>query len=388
MSGEPSIEFLHVNISQRLYVGESIGNHRDWKDSEMASSTSVISLFSGGMGMDIGLRMAGLDIRVSQDFDRHCVATMKANCCHVVVEGDIKELFAADPEGRFLMDPAGLAPGEAFAVVGGPPCQSFSNAGKRLGLQDVRGTLFEEFLKTISIARPRFFVMENVAALGSKSMPGVLDMILGLFAGIGYTTVHGVLDASDFGTPQKRKRLIVIGSRDGEILSLPQATHGEKSARRLPKMTVREAIGDLAGREGPRLKFAQRTLQFIRHVPPGGNWRDLPADMQRAALGNAFDSGGGKTGFMRRLPWEGQSPTLVTSPVGRMSLLAHPDEDRPLSVAEYARIQGFPDEWSFQGPLGARYRQIGNAVAVPMARAIGQHLLRMAAAGPKFEQAA
>jgi DNA (cytosine-5)-methyltransferase 1 len=356
----------------------------------MTSSKAVISLFSGGMGMDIGLAQAGLEVRVSQDFDRHCVATMKANCSHSVVAGDIKALFAEDPEGGFLMKPAGLRPGEAFAVVGGPPCQSFSNAGKRLGLQDVRGTLFEEFLKAIKVARPRFFVMENVAAMGSKSMPGVLDMILGLFAEIGYSTIHGVLDASDFGAPQKRKRLIVIGSRDGEDISLPAPTHSAdgRLSGLLPKTTVRQAIGDLIGQEGPRLKFPARTLGFITHVPPGGNWRDLPSDMQRAALGNAFESGGGKTGFMRRLPWDGQAPTLVTSPVGRMSLLAHPSEDRPLSVSEYARIQGFPDDWNFQGPMGARYRQIGNAVAIPMARAIGRHLQRITMRAGQLEEAA
>ena len=356
----------------------------------MSSSKAVISLFSGGMGMDIGLRQAGLDIRVSQDFDRHCVATMRANCSHPVVHGDIKSLFTGDPEGRFLLDPAGLEPGEAFAVVGGPPCQSFSNAGKRLGLQDVRGTLFEEFLKTISVARPRFFVMENVAAMGSKSMPGVLDMILSLFAELGYSTVHGILDASDFGTPQKRKRLIVIGSRDGEEISLPEPSHSEagRLAGKLPKTTVRGAIRDLVGNEGPRLKFSARTMQFIGRVPPGGNWRDLPEDMQRAALGNAFESGGGKTGFMRRLPWDGQSPTLVTTPVGRMSLLAHPSEDRPLSISEYARIQCFPEEWQFQGPIGARYRQIGNAVAVPLARALGRHLLKLAVASERKDIAA
>jgi DNA-methyltransferase (dcm) len=336
--------------------------------------------------MDIGLKQSGLHIRVSQDFDKHCVATMRANSDHPVIEGDIKALFADDPSGSFLLVPAQLAPGEAFVVVGGPPCQSFSNAGKRLGLQDIRGTLFEEFLKAIDIARPRFFVMENVAAMGSKSMPGVLDMILSKFEGIGYSTVHGVLDASDFGAPQKRKRLIIIGSRDGEKISLPTPTHS--SAGLLPKMTVKDAIGDLQGCEGPGLKFSARTLKFLPHVPPGGNWRDLPEDMQREALENAFNSGGGKTGFMRRLPWDGQSPTLVTSPVGRMSLLAHPVENRPLSLSEYARIQGFPDDWRFQGPVGARYRQIGNAVAIPLARAIGEHLLKLANPQTNVKEAA
>jgi DNA (cytosine-5)-methyltransferase 1 len=355
----------------------------------MRDSKAVVSLFSGGMGMDVGLGQAGLDVRVSQDFDRNCVKTMRANCGHPVVEGDVKALFAADGEGRFLLDPAGLRPGEAFAVVGGPPCQSFSNAGRRLGLADVRGTLFEEFVKAVDVVRPRFFVMENVVALGSKSMPGVLDMMLACFSAIGYSHVHGTLDASDFGAPQKRRRMIVIGSCDGERLSLPVPTHSDDPRSGLPaKTTVRQAIGDLLGREGERMSFAARTLGYIRHVPPGGNWRDLPEGMQAAALGNAYTSGGGRTGFFRRLPWDGLSPTLMTSPVQRMSLLAHPSEDRPLSIKEYARIQGFPDDWRFQGARGAVYRQIGNAVAVPMAKAIGGRLLEIAASMDALQEAA
>jgi DNA (cytosine-5)-methyltransferase 1 len=355
----------------------------------MLNSNAVVSLFSGGMGMDIGLTQAGLDVRVSQDFDRNCVKTMRANCSHPVVEGDIKALFAADPSGRFLLDPAGLRQGEAFVVVGGPPCQSFSNAGRRLGLSDIRGTLFEEFVKAVDVVRPRFFVMENVAALGSKSMPGILDMMLSCFDTIGYRHIHGVLDASDFGAPQRRKRLIVIGTRDCEDVSLPTPTHSSEPASGLPeKMTVRQAIGDLLGKEGERMSFAARTLKYISLVPTGGNWRDLPEHLQAEALGNAYASGGGKTGFFRRLPWDGQSPTLMTSPVQRMSLLAHPSEDRPLSISEYARIQGFPDDWRFQGSRGAVYRQIGNAVAVPMARAIGRRLLKIAIETDTLREAA
>lgn len=341
----------------------------------MLCNNAVVSLFSGGMGMDVGLRQSGLDVRVSQDFDGNCVKTMRANCSHPVVQGDIKALFAHDPAGRFLLEPAGLRPGQAFAVVGGPPCQSFSNAGKRRGLSDVRGTLFEEFVKAVDVVRPRFFVMENVVALGSKSMPGVLEMMLACFDGLGYTHVHGVLDASDFGSPQKRRRMIVLGSRDGEAIALPSPTHSaDPRSGLLPKATVREAIGDLLGNEGDCMPFVARTLGYIRHVPPGGNWRDLPEGLQAAALGTAYNSGGGRTGFFRRLPWDGLSPTLMTSPVQKMSLLAHPSEDRPLSVKEYARIQGFPDDWQFEGSRAAVYRQIGNAVAVPMARAIGNRL--------------
>lgn len=345
----------------------------------MNQKLKVVSLFSGGMGMDIGLQQAGLDVLVSQDFDRHCVSTMRANAAHAVVPGDIKALFAGDPAARFLTDAAGVPSHDVSVLVGGPPCQSFSNAGKRQGLSDLRGTLFQEFALAVEAIRPRFFIMENVAAIGSKSMPGVLAMILERFHSARYSTCHGVLDASDYGTAQKRLRLIIIGSRDGEQISIPRPTHSDQPGSDLMrKSTVRDVIADLMGDEGPRLNFSARTMKYIRMVPAGGNWRNLPEHLQNEALGNAYHSGGGKTGFFRRLPWDGQSPTLVTSPVGRMSLLAHPCEDRPLSVREYARIQGFPDAWEFQGPIGARYRQVGNAVAVPLARAIGRHILEIA----------
>lgn len=355
----------------------------------MTKKLNVVSLFSGGMGMDIGLQQAGLDVLVSQDFDRHCISTMRANGRHSVVPGDIKALFAGDPSAGFLTTAAGVAAKDISVIVGGPPCQSFSNAGKRLGLSDLRGTLFQEFALAIETIRPRFFIMENVAAIGSKSMPGVLAMMLERFAAAGYTTCHSVLDASDFGAAQKRLRLIILGSRDGEDISMPSPTHSDMAGSGLiRKVTVRDVIADLVGDEGPRLKFSARTMKYIPLVPAGGNWKDLPKHLQREALGNAYDSGGGKTGFFRRLPWDGQSPTLVTSPVGRMSLLAHPSEDRPLSIKEYARIQGFPDQWDFQGPIGARYRQVGNAVAVPLARAIGRHLIEIAGAGEGSMRAA
>lgn len=342
----------------------------------------VLSLFSGGMGMDIGLARSGLCIGVSQDLDRSCIATMRANSKHFILPGDIRTMFADDPTGRFLMSPAGVQRGDAFLVVGGPPCQSFSNAGKRLGLNDLRGTLFQEFAKAIETSKPRFFVMENVAALASKSMPGVLNLMCNRFKSIGYSFVYGILDASDFGAPQIRKRMIFIGSRDGEHVSLPAPTHSDDPSSGLkPKSTLRDAIGDLMHNEGPCAEFSPKTLKYIRMVPEGGNWRHLPESICREAMGSAFYSGGGKTGFFRRLQWDRPSPTLVTSPTQKMSLLCHPKEHRPLSVKEYARIQGFPDNWSFQGSLTSQYRQIGNAVAVPMAEAIGHHLLRIARMG-------
>ncbi len=345
----------------------------------------VVSLFSGAMGLDLGLQAAGLNIAVSQDFDKWCVETIRKNG-HVAVEGDIRELIDNDPTCDFLLTAAKLRRDDVFAVVGGPPCQSFSTAGKRKGVEDVRGKLYEQFLHVVTTLQPRFFVMENVKGL--MSMPSdpedklstpVLDVILEHFKKIGYHTVHGVVDAVHYGTPQFRERLVVIGSRDKEAIFLPAPTHFHMHQN--PDMrwrTLFDAIGDIQDNCGPHANFTQRTNHYLQMVPEGGNWRSLPANMTAEAMGGAFNSGGGKVGFYRRLSYTEPSPTLVTTPVQKATMLCHPRETRPLSVREYARIQQFPDTWKFEGKVTDCYRQIGNAVPVPLGKAIGQMLLSVA----------
>ena len=205
-----------------------------FKDS--ASNRDVISLFSGAMGLDIGLAKAGLNVVIGQDFDSACVATMRANG-HKALEGDIREIDEAD-----LLRQAGLAQGEPFLICGGPPCQPFSTAGKRMGINDPRGSLFMDFIRMIDYIRPRFFIMENVKGILSaplKHMPlsdhdkndpqqrlgTVLDVILSEFDKLGYKTVYGVLDAVNYGVPQFRERFVLIGSRDNEDIFLPFPTH-------------------------------------------------------------------------------------------------------------------------------------------------------------------
>lgn len=345
----------------------------------------VVSLFSGAMGLDIGLIEAGLSIAVSQDFDKWCVETIAKNN-HIGVLGDIRELLKNDPSCGFLLKPAKLKAKDVFAVVGGPPCQSFSTAGKRKGVNDERGSLYYQFSQVVETIRPRFFVMENVKGLASMpSEPGdkdskpLLDVILARFKKMGYHTVHGVLDAVHFGTPQFRERLVIIGSRDNEPVFLPSPTHfhlHQNSAMRW--RTLSHAIADLEGLKMPAAKFSPNISKYLGLVPEGGNWRSLPAKMVKAAMGGAYESGGGKVGFYRRLPFNEPSPTLVTSPIQKATLLCHPRETRPLSVREYARIQQFPDDWVFEGNTQECYRQIGNAVPIPLGRAIGQMLVAVA----------
>ncbi|MDR1616499.1 MAG: DNA cytosine methyltransferase [Syntrophomonadaceae bacterium] len=351
---------------------------------------AVISLFSGAMGLDIGLAKAGLDIVLGQDFDASCVATMCANG-YKVIGRDVRDIDPAD-----LLRQAGIMRGETFLICGGPPCQPFSTAGKRLGINDPRGSLFMDFIRMIDYIRPRFFIMENVKGIMSaplKYVPvterdkddpeqrlgTVLEVILSEFRKLGYKTVYGILDSVNYGVPQFRERFVLIGSRDNEDIFLPIPTHFQMHQDTSYRWrTLREAIGNMEYDCGECAAFSQDRLAFLRLVPEGGNWRNLAADIVPKAMGGAYKSSGGKVGFYRRLSYDQPSPTLVTSPVQKATMMCHPTQDRPLSIREYARIQQFPNDWIFMGTSAAKYRQIGNAVPVGLAAALGKAIISVA----------
>ncbi len=350
----------------------------------------VISLFSGAMGLDIGLQEAGLNVAIGQDFEPACVKTMKANG-HNVLGGDIREI---KPET--LLEMTGLKVGEPFMICGGPPCQPFSTAGKRLGINDPRGSLFMDFIRMIDYIKPRFFIMENVKGIVSaplKHVPAderdgnnpeqqlgtVLDVILSEFNKLGYKTVYGILDAVNYGVPQFRERFILIGSRDNEDVFLPVPTHFQMHQDPNYRWkTVGEAIKDLEDEDDECGKLTPERKKYLRMVPEGGNWKDLPQEVIREAMGGAYESGGGKVGFYRRLSYAQPSPTITTAPAQKATMLCHPVKDRPLSVHEYARLQQFPEGWIFTGTTAAKYKQIGNAVPVGLAKAIGEAVIAVA----------
>lgn len=247
-----------------------------------------------------------------------------------------------------------------------------------------------DFIRMINYIRPRFFVMENVKGIMSaplKHVPlserdnsdlehnlgTVLDVILTEFDKLGYKTVYGVLDAVNYGVPQFRERFVLIGSRDNEDIFLPIPTHFQMHQDKAYRWkTVRDAIVDLEFDKGECATLSEERLKFLRMIPEGGNWRNLPENIIPIAMGGAYKSGGGKVGFYRRLSYAQPSPTLVTSPVQKATMMCHPTQDRPLSIKEYARIQQFPDDWVFVGTTAAKYRQIGNAVPIGLATAIGK----------------
>lgn len=355
-----------------------------------SDNREVISLFSGAMGLDIGLEQAGFNIAIGQDVDVSCVQTIKANN-HKVIDGDIRKI-----DSEVILNATNLKYGEPCLICGGPPCQPFSTAGKRLGINDPRGSLFMDFIRMIDSISPRFFIMENVKGIMSaplKHVPAskrdetdpeqhlgtVLDVILSEFYKLGYKTVFGLLDAVNYGTPQFRERFVLLGSRDNEKIFLPIPTHFQLHQEKTYRWhTLRNAISDIEDEDGECATFSQERLEILKLIAPGNNWKSLPDGIVQKAMGGAYKSGGGKVGFYRRLDYEQPCPTLVTSPVQKASMLCHPTKDRPLSVHEYARIQQFPDYWRFIGSTANKYRQIGNAVPVGLATAIGKALLSTA----------
>lgn len=350
------------------------------------SNRDVISFFSGAMGLDLGLEQAGLYVKICQDFDVSCVKTIEANGKNAIL-GDIRNIAPED-----ILNKTGLKQGEPFLVCGGPPCQPFSTAGKRLGINDPRGSLFMDYIRMINYIRPRFFIMENVKGIMSsplktesdqpldKNSPKtVLDVILSEFEKLEYKTVYGILDAVNYGVPQFRERFVLIGSRDHEDIFLPIPTNFQMHQNKeMLWKTTGDVIKDLEKNPGECASFSSDRLKYLRMIPEGGNWKDLPKDILEKAMGGAYLSGGGKVGFYRRLSYSQPSPTVVTSPVQKATMMCHPTQDRPLSIKEYARLQQFPEDWNFVGTTSAKYRQIGNAVPVGLAKAIGKAIIATA----------
>ncbi|MGM0387899.1 MAG: DNA cytosine methyltransferase [Natrinema limicola] len=379
--------------------------------SEGTPEKSTISLFSGALGLDLGLEMAGLETAVAVEMDSDSCDTIRKNKPQTaVIEGDAREVTTAE-----ILDAGGLQEDDVFLVAGGPPCVTFSSGGNRGSIRDAEGSLFEDYLRVVEQVRPEYFVFENVqnivtAAIKHRPIeerPGqdwnlssysedsnngdedgdvaplmpeeqsgsAIEVILDAFENLGYTMAFFVLNAADFGVPQHRKRLFIIGSRDGTTLRLPEPTHGPPTIDGFkPRRTLRDAIGDI---EGPldHPDYSEKYERFFSNVPEGGNWKDLPEEMQKEAMGGSYNSGGGRTGYFRRLSWDKPSPTVTKKPNRKSSAFCHPEETRPLAVQEWARIQTFPDDWEFVGGTYSKYRQIGNAVPVLLAKSVGEMIL-------------
>lgn len=354
------------------------------------SKIKAISLFSGAMGLDIGIEKAGIDIKLCVELNKQAASTIRNNTNIPVINRDITTIPTSE-----LLEVSGLKAGEVDLVVGGPPCQAFSTAGARRGLDDFRGNVIIQYLRVVSEIQPRYFILENVRGILSAKLNAVPDsykeyeeiknekgsvirFLANEFRKLGYTISFALFNAANYGVPQIRERVIIFGTKGTKRIPLPQPTHSELGLYGTKKwVTLGDVISDLPKpNESEYTSLSKKMLQYMSLVKEGENWTSLEPEVAREAMGKAYDLGGGKTGFLRRLSSSKPSPTLVTSPIMPATLICHPTELRPLSVKEYARVQQFPDNWKFSGRIADIYKQIGNAVPVGLGYMAGMQIIR------------
>ncbi len=318
-----------------------------------------IELFAGAGGLALGLERAGFDNIACLEANMDACATLRKNRpAWRVVEGDIAAISDSNLPEYFHLEK-----GELDLLSGGAPCQAFSYAGKKLGLEDARGTLFYHYAKFLEQLQPKMFLFENVKGLLSHDDGRTYQIMTDVFKQVGYNIQKQVLNAWDYGVAQKRERLITIGIR--KDLNL----HFEFPAPQEYKPVLKDILADCPESEGA--KYSESKQKLFDLVPPGGCWKDIPEDKARAYMKTCWNMEGGRTGILRRMSMDEPSLTVLTTPAQKQTERCHPEESRPFTVRETARCQSFPDDWEFCGGMRSQYRQIGNAVPVNLAYAIG-----------------
>lgn len=327
-----------------------------------------VELFAGAGGLALGMHLAGFRHVLLNEMDAMACQTLRHNHPEWnVLEGDVHKVDFTPLRGHVDF------------LSGGFPCQSFSYAGKKEGLDDARGTLFFELARAVREIQPKVFLGENVKGLLSHDDGKTLQVIRNVISELGYTLIEPrVLKAIMYQVPQKRERLILIAIRN----DIAQHVKFRWPSPYKRVMTLRDAFfaGELFSADVPQsdgVVYPEKKKVVMEMVPEGGDWRDLPVEVQKAYMGGSFHLGGGKTGMARRLSLDEPSLTLTCAPAQKQTERCHPTETRPLTVREYARIQTFPDEWQFKGNMSAQYKQIGNAVPVNLSYAIGRSLIRL-----------
>jgi DNA (cytosine-5)-methyltransferase 1 len=332
---------------------------------------TTIELFAGAGGLALGLEMAGFQTIALNEFDRDACTTLRLNRSDwQVIHDDIRNI-----DFRQIDKPPEFA--EVDLIAGGFPCQAFSYAGQKLGFADTRGTLFFEFARALQELQPRVFLAENVRGLLQHDEGKTLATIKATIAELGYTLIAtNILNAIFYRVPQKRERLFLVGVRN-DLVKFADFKWPSTYSRILVLKDALKA-GEIYDCDVPKSlgqAYPKRKQEIMACIPPGGCWKDLPDDLQREYMQGSYFLGGGKTGMARRLSWEEPSLTLLCTPAQKQTERCHPEETRPLEVREYARIQTFPDEWQFAGSISSQYRQIGNAVPVNLAAAVGRSLV-------------
>jgi len=326
-----------------------------------------IELFAGAGGLAIGMERAGIEHVLLNDSDKYAIATLKRNRPNWnVLHGDVSSIDFTLYNGIDLL-------------TGGFPCQAFSYAGQKRGLEDTRGTLFYEFARALKESQPKVFLAENVRGLKSHDKGKTLQTMIDVFESMGYDVLEPkVLNSIHYKVPQKRERLFIVGIK--KEFSDKVSFLWPKENKRI--YTLKDALkkGDLYDCDVPQSEgqiYPEKKKRVLDLVPPGGCWRDLPIEIQKEYMMKSYYLGGGKTGIARRIAWNEPSLTLTCSPAQKQTERCHPEETRPFQVREYARIQTFPDEWIFEGSLTQQYKQIGNAVPVNLAYELGRSLVKL-----------
>ena len=314
---------------------------------------TVIELFAGAGGMALGLEKAGFETKMLVEYDKDCVATLRKNRPKWnVIHDDIQEVSFKGMK--------------ADVVTGGFPCQAFSHAGRKLGFEDTRGTLFYEFARAVKEIKPKIFLAENVEAILRNQDGKTIEVIMDVLGSFGYDVRYEILNAVNYDVAQKRKRVIFIGTKKGVRFQYPKPSK--------KKIMLSDALKGVPKSQG--YTYSEEKIKLLKHVPAGGCWVNMPVEVQKKYMGKSFYSSGGRRGMGRRIAWDEPCLTLTCSPGQKMTERCHPEEVRPFTIREYARIQTFPDSWEFVGSISSQYKQIGNAVPVNLAKAVAKELVK------------
>ena len=327
---------------------------------------TTIELFAGAGGLALGIEKAGFDTLGLIEFDKDASDSLKKNRPDWrVINEDVANISCLNLEEYF-----GIKKGELDLLSGGAPCQAFSYAGKRLGLEDARGTLFYHYATFLQKLQPKTFLFENVRGLLTHDKGRTYETITNIFEQAGYTIQKRILNAWDYGVAQKRERLITIGIRNDLVnrikFHFPEA-HDYKPV-------LRDVLLDCP--DGPGVPYGENKRKIFELVPPGGYWRDIDPEIAKEYMKSCWDMEGGRTGILRRMSLDEPSLTVLTSPSQKQTERCHPLEARPFTVRENARCQTFPDDWQFCGSVQSQYKQVGNAVPVNLAYEIAMEIHR------------
>lgn len=332
-----------------------------YKRVQKIKKPKTIELFAGAGGLALGIEMAGFDTIALIEIDKSASDTLKYNRPNWrVINEDIEKISILDLEEYF-----GIKKFELDLLSGGSPCQSFSYAGKRLGLEDARGTLFYHYAIFLRKLQPKMFIFENVRGLLSHDKGRTYKTIADIFESEGYVITKKVLNAWDFGVAQKRERLITIGVRK----DLKDKINFEFPKPHSYKPVLRDILLDCPVSDG--IQYSDYKRGIFEIVPPGGYWKDIPEDIAKEYMKSCWYMEGGRTGILRRMSLDEPSLTVLTSPSQKQTDRCHPMEARPFTVRENARCQSFPDDWHFCGSVSQQYKQVGNAVPVNLSYEIG-----------------